>query len=342
MEKPSIKDVAEKAGVSIATVSNVVNKKGRVSEKMIDRVQSIISEMGYSPNISARGLKQQQSYLIGVIVPFQQQDGNLQDNPFYWNLVSGIELGARNEKFHVILSGINEENADALDFVKDRHLDGLVIVGTYEDSPITQKINQLNIPCVYIDSYLKDKNCYEVYLDDEKGAYEGTKYLLNHGHQNIAVISGELEGGVTTARLRGHIDALNKNGLLFSEENHIVAPVSIEGGLHTANQILALKDISAIFCFSDVTAFGVMKGLHDLGVNIPEDLSIMGFDDLYFSKYLSPPLTTISQDIILKGKTATELLIGQIDHKVNIERKNTIPIKIMERNSIKPFNDKLI
>lgn len=335
MQKVNIKDVAEKAGVSIATVSNVVNQKGRVSEKMAQHIQSIIKEMGYSPNISARGLKQQQSYLIGMIVPFQNEEGNLQDNPFYWNLVSGIELGARHEKFHVILSGINEDQENTLDFVNDRHIDGLVVVGANRHSSLIQKINELNKPCVYIDSYLDDKEKYEVHLNDEQGAFDGTEYLLKRGHRNIAVVSGSLtEGGVTEARLKGHKSALEKKGLTFAGNHHIEVPVSIEGGLQAAAGLQNMNDISAVFCFSDVTAFGLMKGLNDAGISIPDEVSVMGFDDLYFSKFLLPPLTTISQDIRLKGKTAAQLLIGQIHHRHDIKKKNVLPTAVIERESV--------
>ncbi|MBU9710856.1 LacI family DNA-binding transcriptional regulator [Evansella tamaricis] len=334
-QRPNIHDVADRAGVSIATVSNVINEKGRVSEKTVSKVKMIIEEMGFTPNLSARSLKQMKSSLIGLIVPFQQDDGNLQDNPFYWNLVSGIEAGTRDQKFHVIISGVNENKGEVLDFVKERNIDGLVVVGTYQGSPIMERIKEMQVPCVFIDSYLMEPDLYQVYLDDEQGGYTGTKYLLDKGHTKIAVVGGEAkEDGVTKGRLQGHRIALESRGLTYDERYRIETPGSMEGGYLAAEEIRKLSDVTAVFCFSDVVAFGLMKGLHDLDYKIPEDISIIGFDDLYFSKYVSPPLTTISQDVSMKGRMATQLLIKQIEKMEVVNKKIVLPIDLRERESV--------
>ncbi|MCD8501657.1 MAG: LacI family transcriptional regulator, partial [Bacillaceae bacterium] len=320
-QRVSITDVAKKADVSIATVSNVVNNKGRVSSETVARIETVIKELGYVPSMSARNLKQKQSHLIGVIVPFLHV-GTIQDNPFYWNLVSGIEAGAKDKQFHVILSGI-VEGEETLSFVKQQHLDGLIVVGVGPGSSILEQVLDLNVPVVFMDSYLDDEELYEVMIDDENGGYIGAKKLLDEGFKEIAILCGDVgHSNVTMKRIAGVEKAFLDHNVDLKGLTIVEAPVSMKGGQEATRRVIE-STCKAVFSFSDVAALGLIKGLNDESYHVPKDFSIVGFDDLYFTEYTIPTITTVRQDIVGKGKAAVELLMKQLSKSEEICEKKS-------------------
>ncbi|ADU32033.1 LacI family DNA-binding transcriptional regulator [Evansella cellulosilytica] len=338
-ETINIKDVAERANVSIATVSNVINGKGRVSTNTISKVKKVIEELNYSPSMSARNLKTKKSHLIGVIVP-TSMPGRLQDNPFYWDLVTGIEEGARDKQFHVILMGVADGDEKGLSIVKERQLDGLIVVGGYEGSLTVEQIRKLNVPSVFMDSYISDPDLYQVCIDDKLGAYQATKHLIDLGHENIAILLGDIpyeeshRYGVLHERILGYKEALDEKGIAFDSQLIISLPTSMEGGYKAAKEIAKRKEITAVFSFSDVSAMGLLRGFDEMGINVPTDISVVGFDDLFLSEYTSPPLTTVHQDIVAKGQTAIMHLLDQIENKRMINyRKVVLPIEMKVRKT---------
>ncbi|MBW7476802.1 LacI family transcriptional regulator [Paenibacillus oenotherae] len=336
MGKVTIKDVAKKANVSVTTVSNVINNSGRTSPDTIRKVKQVIEELQFSPSASARNLRDKSSHLIAVVVPFLEK-GRLQDNPFYWQLVLGIEEGARNHQFHVILLGVDEE--ENFSFVSERHLDGLIVVGTFEGTPILKQIQALDVPCVFMDSYMSEFNLYQVLLDDEMGGYLGTKHLIGLGHQRIALLSGKLQqNGVNYKRWLGYRRALEEAGLPYDPELVREEPVSTAGGYQASQYITDPRmNITAVFVFSDVGAMGLIKGLHELGVHVPRDISIVGFDDLFYTDYMIPSLTTVNQDVIERGNIAVRLLLDQIVGESRDDaRKVVLPVSLKVRKSTGP------
>ncbi|MNW48811.1 Catabolite control protein A [compost metagenome] len=332
--KVSIKDIARIANVSIATVSNVINGKGRVSPKTVNKVNKIIQDLQFVPSASARSLKDMKSHLIAVVVPFLEK-GMLQDNPFYWELVRGVESGARHHEVQVILLGI-DENED-FSFVKQRHLDGLIVVGVFEHTTAFQKLLSLGIPCVFLDSHLSNPDFHQIDLDDEAGGYLGTKHLIGLGHKVIGVLTGKLEeGGVNYYRHEGYLRALRESGLEADPELVFEESPSIQGGYQVAQRIGSYKSkISAIFAFSDVSAIGLIRGLHDIGLSVPADLSVVGFDDIFYSPFMIPSLTTIRQDIVSKGQIAVKMLLDQINGtSSSIDKKSVkVPVSLAVRQS---------
>lgn len=333
----SIVDVAEAAGVSIATVSNVINDKGRVSEATRKKIEKIIIDLGYTPNLTARNLKTRKSDLIGVVVP-TMQPGRLQDNPFYWDLLAGVEEGARDRNFHIILTGI-DESVETFSFVKERQLDGLIVVGTNEGSQAIARIMELGIPTVFIDSYLSDPKLLQVFLEDRKGSYQATKYLIELGHRRIALLMGDIpleqipNYGVLHERWLGYRDALMEANISYDARLMIKLPTSLEGGYQAVDQLIDMPDVTAIFSFSDVSAMGLLKRLRERGKRVPDDYSVIGFDNLFMSNYTSPSLTTVAQDIVEKGQTAISMLLDQIDGNPIIERTIALPVDIIIRET---------
>lgn len=336
----SIVDVAEEAGVSIATVSNVINQKGRVSEKTRKKIQQIIDRLGYTPNLTARNLKTRRSDLIGMVIPVMKP-GRMQDNPFYWDLLAGVEEGARDRRFHIILMGIDEAT-ETFSFVKERQLDGLIVVGTNQGSQVIERVNKLNIPVVFVDSYLTDEQFYQVCLEDRHGSYCATKYLIELGHRKIAILTGEVPEeqlsyyGVLHERWLGYKDALAEAGIAYDSRMVIQLPTSLDGGYHSVDRILQLDDVTAIFSFSDVGAMGVLKRMKELGKKVPEEYSVIGFDNLFISNYTSPTLTTVAQDIVQKGKAAVTMLLDQIDGNYIPQRKVSLSVDVIARETTGP------
>lgn len=336
MNKVTIKDVAKKAGVSIATVSNVLNSTGRVAPETTLRVQQVIEELQFYPSTSARSLKDKGSHLIAVLVPFSEK-ARLQDNPFYWQLVAGIEQGARNQQLHVMLVGLEPDKN--LSFIRERHLDGVIVVGTYKEYQVVDQILAMNVPCVFMDSYLSDPKLYQVCLDDEMGGYLGTKHLIGLNHKRIALLSGKFrQGGVNHERWQGYCRALEESGIPYDPEIVFEEPVSAFGGYQIAQKVGDKRNrITAIFVFSDIGAMGLIKGLHELGLSVPHDISVVGFDDISYSNFIVPPLTTVHQDILYKGQTAVRLLLNQIkDENSSDVRKVVLPVSLVVRKSTEP------
>lgn len=336
----SIVDVAKAANVSIATVSNVINNKGRVSTKTKQKVLRVIAELGYTPNLSARNLITRKTDLIALVVP-TMQPGRLHDNPFYWDLLAGVEEGVRDRRFNIILKRIDEQT-ETFTFVKERRLDGIIVVGTNEGSRVVDRVLNLDIPAVFIDSYLHNQELYQVYLDDRLGSYMATKYLIGLGHRRIAVLIGDVDMdnisyfGVLHERWLGYKEALEEAGIPYDPDLMIKLPTSLEGGYQASEKLISLPNVTAIFSFSDISAIGLLKGLKDKGKRVPEDYSVIGFDNLFVSNYTSPSLTTVSQNIFEKGHVAAKMLLDQIYGNPIEERQKVLPVDLIIRETTAP------
>ncbi len=332
----TIKDIAQQAGVSIATVSNVLNNKGRVSEETREEVKKIIKLHNYTPNLSARNLKNKKSHLISVIVPYLKK-GQFEDNPYFWQVITGIETGARNEKFNVMLTGISDDKD--LSFVVDRHMDGIIVIGIKENSELHKKIEGLNVPCVYMDSYLKTKDTYQVHSNDRLGGYLGTKHLIKLGHKKIILLSGiqgkiEQKVGVDYQRWLGYCQALKEEGIPYDHQLIMEEAQTMAGGYYVAQKIFnKLNQASAVFILSDIGAMGLLRGLNELGITVPNDLSVLGYDDIFYTNYMIPSLTTIKQDIFMKGQSAVKLLLAQIKGEDLKEKNIILPVELKIRES---------
>lgn len=333
----SINDVAKEANVSIATVSNVLNGKGRVSGITERRVRKVIEELGYAPNLLARNLKTNQSGLIGLVVP-TVKPGRLKDNPFYWDLLAGVEEAARERDFHIILAGI-EESEETFSFVRERQLDGLIVVGAGEGSTAIERVQALDVPVVFVDNYIRNPKLYQVCLDDRLGGLLATKHLIEMGHTRIAVLIGDIQMeriqhyGVLQERWSGYRMALEESGIAYDPSLMIQYPTSVEGGYRAAEWLNQHDDVTAIFSFSDISAMGILKGLKESGRKVPGEVSVIGFDDLFMSGYTHPPLTTVSQNIQVKGMAAVSLLYNQMDRVSEFSRKVVLPVELMIRET---------
>ena len=330
----TIKEVAADTGLSIAAVSYVLNGKEGVRPETRELVFSAVERLGYVPNYTARGLASHRSRLIGVCSPQTEPGSKLMfDNPFYSKLFSSIEYECRQEGYHVIVSGTDADES-FLKLAQQRSLDGMIIVGSYSRE-FYSDLKKANMPVVLVDTYQNTEKFHEVRIDDRLGGYIATQYLLELGHRKIAFLSGTLrEQGVTQLRFEGYLRALEENNIPYRKELVFPGVVSFQSGMESAERILNQRDeITAIFCTADILAIGAQKKALEMGRKIPEDLSIMGFDNLNISEYTSPSITTVGQDIELKGKLAVEIILDEINNLVQEPRCMVLPLEIIERQS---------
>lgn len=336
MTRATLKDVAGLAGVSSATVSYVLNGKRTISDETKSRVYSAIEQLDYVPDLNARSLSMRDSKLIGVVVPQTEPGERLMfQNSFYSEALGSIEYYARQKGYHILISA-TDANESYLTLAKKRNLDGIIVIGMYPDK-FYQQMKKTQIPIVLIDSYTNDHYYHNVRIDDAYGSYLATKHMLENGHREIAFFAGQLkENGVMKKRMVGYRQALEEFDVAFKDELVFEDQIDYESGIVLAKKLLSSGvKATGIIAAADILAIGAMKGLYDAGCRVPDDYSIIGFDDLEISKYLTPGLTTVKQQISLKGQRAVELLLNHIDDPNLPKQEAILPLELVERGSVR-------
>lgn len=336
MTKVTIKDIAKRVGVSPTTVSNVINgRHGKVSSDTIRKINAVIEELNYVPDFSARSLVSKRSRMIGVIIPQTEEHRQfLLENPFYSEFISGIENKLRAEGYYMMLTGVDKDTT-YLDILVNWNLDAIVLLGIYKEG-LYEQLKEVKVPVLLIDSYVEDQYFHHLRIDDELGGYLATKHLIDKGHREIAMVTGQLkENGVSDKRFAGYIRALEERGIAFKEEYLFEDSVSYEWGVEAAAKICGLPGVSAVCCTADLIATGVLTGLHNAGVNVPNEMSVIGFDNLSISKMTYPALTTVNQNIFAKGARAAETVLDIVNKGINsVKKEQWMEVSILERGTV--------
>jgi LacI family transcriptional regulator len=333
---PTIKDVAKKAHVSIATVSLVVHNHKRIPEETKLRVNKVIKDLNYHPSRVAQGLVNRTTGNIGFILT---DDHFLRSEPFYSIILLGNQFVARQDNYYILLSTVRSDfkEEDRLPrFILERNVDGLIIAGKVPDTLI-HSINKYSLPTTFVDFFPSfNFKCSSVLIDNVNGGMKATEHLINLGHKNIAFIGGDIEHPSIRDRFDGYKKALKKAGIVFNKDLCIIDEVYTgkENGCNAAKKLLAKKKkITAIFTCNDAMAIGTIQCLKSLGYKIPEDISLVGFDDVDVAKSLSPPLTTIRVPKKDLGIEAIKLLHHQLKN-LNVKNKHkTVPVELIVRGS---------
>ncbi|MBQ9308342.1 MAG: LacI family DNA-binding transcriptional regulator [Clostridia bacterium] len=333
----TIKDIARKAGVSTTTVSNVLhNKSSRVSPDTVRRIQEIIQEEGYVPNMSARSLVGAQSRILGVIsslVPLS--GGGFFQDPFHAVLLSGIEQCARERGYYLMVRTV-ESPEELTSVLVNWNIEGLIMTGTFPET-FYRELSAMGKPFVQVDPSL-DSGGLKVLLDDETGGYIATKYLLDKGHRNILFCGPEKRGSIVIEkRFQGYARALSEYGLALREDFLYTSEFSASEGIRLGREIAKRHDFTAVFATADILAAEICTGLLLSGRRIPEDISVVGFDDTSISQINCPPLTTVRQDVAGRGQKAVELLVDAIES--NLYAPPCIfPVSLIERESVRALS----
>jgi LacI family repressor for deo operon, udp, cdd, tsx, nupC, and nupG len=333
MEKVGIKDIAAHAGVSIATVSHAFRNPGRVSDKTRDRVLAAASELGYTPNRQAVNLRTARSGNIVVIIPDIADSYNSE-------IIKGIEAVARNRGYSVLLGdtqGSEEREREFASMVQSQQADGIILMShrmPFDIEPDTP-VDELP-PIVNGCEFAGHSGVLSVSIDDKQGGKDAVNHLLELGHRDIGVITGDRNSTSTQRRLEGFREAMKEAGVEADENLIIYGTHEADVGEAAATELLVRKKRpTAIFCFSDELALGCMYSLRTAGFSVPDDISVIGFDDIAFGRYLSPPLTTIAQPAEAIGRTCTELLIDLIGGKRPHSSRFILPHALVVRSSTK-------
>lgn len=329
----NMKDLARLLGVSRQTVSAVLNGKEWVSQETRDRVLQAIREHNYAPNQHAVSLTGKGTRLIGVV---------LRDisNPFYTQIAMGIESVARASQYSILYHNTFENHdyeVDAIRSLISFRVSGIIIspIQVGVDLSHLQHVAKLGIPIVSIDK-LPQIECHSVSFADKEAAFNATSYLLDRGHEKIAFLKGPESAASARERLKGFTDCVAERNLEVREE-WLVDPGTSDSDRHAAiRQLLqeAKKRPSAIFCFNDILAVNVYKVAHELGLRIPQDLSVMGFDDIEIAPLLGPPLTTVKTHAYKVGVEAARMIMSDLKGAGEKVKDQKYTPEVVERGSV--------
>ncbi len=309
--KPTIYDVAKRAGVSTATVSRFVNRAGPVASPTGQRIETAVRALGYRPNGIARSLVTKTTHTIAFLLPDIT-------NPFFPSLVKGVQLLA-NERGYVVLlcSTLGDEKGDEeyLKLLRAKQVDGILAVGLVLRRAQIERLAAGSIPFVSLDRNIDLPGAPLVQVNHRQSAMLATQHLLALGHRSIAHITGPPQLSVSRERLAGYIAALGRAGIKPDARLRVTGDFTEEAGYRDIERLLAeAVPFTAVFAANDLSAIGVMAALKRHGRRVPEDVSVVGFDDIHLAAYTSPPLTTIRQPTLEMGRRATEILIDAIEH----------------------------
>ncbi len=332
----NLKTIAEKAGVSTATVSNVVNGNfHKVSDKTRIKVQKIIEENDYKPNAMAKGLASKESKIIGLVIPNVEESGNFGENPYDVQMIALLENYIRKQGYYLMLRCVGRCR-ESIPLFSSWNVDGMIFFGTFK-SEVEDIQKDLHVPAVFFDTYPEELEIANVGIDDYQAGYLSARYLLGKGHRNIAFVGPSHEiPGVIQERYKGFQDACREQGVEVPEENIFEVDTLFSNGVAVGQRIAASgKGITAVSVMTDTVALGVMEGLRLCGISVPDDISVIGFDDLVEGNVSSPKLTTISQHPERKVNEAGDILFQMIREGKQMVINKKIDVEIIERQSVR-------
>lgn len=304
----TMKDIARLAQVSTSTVSHVINGSRFVSDEIREKVMRIVAELNYTPSAVARSLKVRETKTIGLLV-------TATNNPFFSEVMAGVEQYCQQHQYNLIIAttgGDAKRLQQNLQTLMHKQVDGLLLM--CGDSRFQADIElTISLPLVVMDWWFTELNADKILENSALGGYLATKALIDAGHRKIGIITGNLKKSVAQNRLQGYKNALSEAKIALNPHWIVESHFDFEGGVLGIQSLLTQSSRpTAVFCCSDTIAVGAYQAIQQQGLRIPQDLSIMGYDDIELARYLSPPLSTICQPKAELGKLAVEALLQRI------------------------------
>ena len=304
----TMKDIARLAQVSTSTVSHVINGSRFVSDEIREKVMRIVVELNYTPSYIARSLKVKATKTIGLLV-------TATNNPFFSEVMAGVEQYCQKNQYNLIIAttgGDAKRLQQNLQTLIRKQVDGILLMCGDSRFQADMELT-VSLPLVVMDWWFTELNADKILENSERGGYLATKSMVDAGHQKIGIITGNLRKSVAKNRLQGYKKALSEANIVLNPDWIVESHFDFEGGIVGAQKLLALSDRpTAIFCCSDTIAIGAYQAIQNQGLRIPQDISIMGYDDIELARYLFPSLSTISQPKAELGKLAVETLLQRI------------------------------
>ncbi|MCK4513993.1 MAG: LacI family DNA-binding transcriptional regulator [Spirochaetaceae bacterium] len=327
--RPTIKDVAKKAGVSIATVSRILNDLPGYTAETRQTVLDVIQEIGYKPNAIARGLVNKHTNTIGVLLPsISSRLASV--------LLNGIENTAHHLDYSTIICNTERDGKRTLEYLEvlgEKQVDGIIIVSEWLRDLYEEALVAMKIPVVLVLTVSSHLHIPHIKLDDKRAAYDATEYLIERGHKKIGMISGAENDQIAgIPRVEGYRQALTDNSLSISEDRIVHGDFAYRSGIACMEKLFErCPDITAVFATSDEMAVGVLSWAYKKGVRVPDELSVIGYDDTQDAEMAIPPLTTVRQPVYEMGQGAVEMLFSGKKRAESV----IMPHRIVERDSVR-------
>ncbi|WP_162909737.1 LacI family DNA-binding transcriptional regulator [Aggregatilinea lenta] len=331
----SLEDIAAKAGVSRSTVSRIINNTSGVSERTRQRVLKVIAQEGFAPNPSARALVTRRTQVISVVIPLAPLTF-FEDTFYFPTLLQGISM-TTSKRDHAMMLWLLQSEEEHHTFyrriVTNRLMDGVVIASATRDEPLIEYFLESGIPFVMVErpSYHLDQISF-VSIDNEASAYNAVTHLIALGRRRIGHITGNLGIADGVDRVRGYERALATAGLPVDQTLIVEGNFSHNAGYLGAKQLVE-QHVDAIFAANDITARGVLQALHEIHIRVPDDIALIGFDDLPTASQLRPRLTTVRHPVQEKGQMAASILLDLIEDPGSGPHQVTLPTQLIVRDS---------
>lgn len=327
----TIKDIAAKLNISTAAVSKALNDKADISDALKERVKKIAEEMGYSPNYFAKKLATNRSTLIGVFILGRDKLSNSEH--FGFSFLDGIIEQANLNDYDVILFS-DTANKSYKRLCEEKRVEGAIFIGLKLNDKYIEDIKNIEVPVSIIDLYVRGKNINYISSDNEKGVEKALDHLYNLGHRKIAIIAGEQNSQIGDIRLNKYIEYLKEKNI-FNPDLVVNGDFTRESGYKKAKELISKKEKpTAIFAISDLMAIGAIQALKENKLKVPENISVIGFDNIKACEYITPKLSTIGQNAIKIGKEAVNAILEKINSK-KTEKKVLIEPELIKRETCK-------
>ncbi len=327
----TIKDVAKRAGVSVATVSYVINGTRNVAPETAARVRAAMEEMNYHPNAVAQSLRTRSTHVIGAVISDIS-------NPFFATLIKGAEDCARKNGYSLLICNTSEKLENELVYLQllsRKRVDGMIIAPTGKNDELIKDLIERGMQIVFIDRKVDGVPAPAVLSENEEGAYQATRHLLERGHLRIGIVLGLPHVSTTTERLAGYRRALKEMGLAGDPSLIGYGHSQVDGAREASVKLLDRPDRpTAVFATNNLMTIGLMTAIHDLGLRCPCDISVVGFDDFDWAAAFEPPLTAVAQNPYLIGKRATEILFANLNQDDRSATEVRIPTQLRPRGSV--------
>lgn len=332
----TLKDIAREAGVSTVSVSNVINGNyKKVSQETIEKVEKIIEKYDYQPNATARSLAKKESRIIGVVVPNINEKNNYMESPYNAVIVGVLEHIIRVRDYYLMIRSV-QRGTEIIPILNNWNVDGVIFLGVFKEDAIEIQ-KRVKLPMIFMDTYFEELQLANIGVQDFKGGYLATKYLISRGHTRIAFAGPDTSSkGVVQERFNGFKRAMEESNLPVPQENIFTAYTLYEPGVEIGKRIaFSPNKITAVVVTSDIMALGIMEGLRLSGLTVPGDVSLIGFDNLPECRYSNPQLTSVSQNLEKKAEMAANYLFEMIQEKKRMVFDEKIDVEIIERQSVK-------
>lgn len=331
----TIKDVARLAGVDPSTVSRVIADNPRISDKTKEKVHKVMEELDFHPNAIARSLANRSTKTIGVIMPHSTEQVFV--NPFFTEVMRGIGVSALQKGYYVLIStgsSSDDEYKATSRLVNEKRVDGLILLTSRIGDKTIESLRKKRFPFVVVGKPANMEDVNWVDNDNREAGFQAAEYLIKLGHERIGFIGGEFTYVFMSERFSGYKKALDTYGLKFGKELLSLGEFVEEGGYNAVKKLLMLKNRpTAIVAADDLMAFGAMRAIKEEGLRIPEDISVIGFNDTPLASYVEPTLSSMEIFVYDLGYNACEALINQLQEPGGHKKHIIIPASLRARRS---------